>query len=157
MISEYVWSTLIMCGLGQSIVKGKGRKRSASENWLEHALSSTLENGGILQPQMKKKCTVSTPVNFCGWFPSLTNLIQTLCFMSIGTMVIKLREFKVDKMGTLHVLSSTESPNSGFTFKFVFGRMQKPWHPYIQHVTLCDLWWAWKIISAMGNLGKCML
>ena len=26
-------------------VKGKGRKRSASENWLEHVPSSTVENG----------------------------------------------------------------------------------------------------------------
>ena len=64
-------------------VKGKGRKRSASENWLEHVPSSTVENGkktsepsfphslpppslslsagGVLQPQLKKKRTVSTP------------------------------------------------------------------------------------------------
>ncbi|CAI7996758.1 Kinesin-like protein KIF23 [Geodia barretti] len=42
-------------------IKGKGRKRSASENWLEHVPSSTVENGGILQPQLKKKRTVSTP------------------------------------------------------------------------------------------------
>jgi kinesin family protein 23 len=47
--------------MGVPPVKGKGRKRSASENWLEHVPSSTVENNGILQPQMKKKRTVSTP------------------------------------------------------------------------------------------------
>ena len=38
-----------------------GRKRSLSENWLEHKPSSTLNSGDILQPMIKKKKTVSTP------------------------------------------------------------------------------------------------
>ena len=31
--------------MGVPPVKGKGRKRSASENWLEHVPSSTVESG----------------------------------------------------------------------------------------------------------------
>ena len=43
-------------------IKGKGsRKRSLSENWLEHKPTTTVRSGDILQPQIKKKKTVSTP------------------------------------------------------------------------------------------------
>lgn len=42
-------------------VKAKGRKRSISENWLEHKPTNVVDNGELLQPIMKKKKTVSTP------------------------------------------------------------------------------------------------
>ena len=46
-------------------VRGKvastGRKRSFSENWLEHKPSSNVMSGDILQPVIKKKKTVTTP------------------------------------------------------------------------------------------------
>lgn len=38
-----------------------GRKRSLSENYLEHKPLTTVRSGDLLQPQMKKKKTVSTP------------------------------------------------------------------------------------------------
>ena len=42
-------------------VRGKGRKRSFSENYLEHRPMTTVKSGDLLQPLMKKKKTVSTP------------------------------------------------------------------------------------------------
>lgn len=40
---------------------GGSRKRSFSENWLEHKPSSNVNSGDILQPVIKKKKTVTTP------------------------------------------------------------------------------------------------
>lgn len=42
-------------------VRPKGRKRSLSENWLEHKPHTTVDNVGLLQPQMKKKKTLAAP------------------------------------------------------------------------------------------------
>ncbi|XP_064387362.1 kinesin-like protein KIF23 [Halichondria panicea] len=42
-------------------LRGKGRKRSFSENYLEHKPTTTVRSGDLLQPLMKKKKTVSTP------------------------------------------------------------------------------------------------
>lgn len=44
-------------------VRGKSstRKRSFSENWLEHKPSSNVNSGDLLQPVIKKKKTVATP------------------------------------------------------------------------------------------------
>ncbi len=41
--------------------KVAGRKRSFSENWLEHKPSSNVNSGDLLQPVIKKKKTVTTP------------------------------------------------------------------------------------------------
>jgi len=46
----------------QLLVRSRGgRKRSLSENWLEHKPSTTVDNGDLLQPQLKKKRTVAAP------------------------------------------------------------------------------------------------
>lgn len=37
------------------------RKRSLSENWLEHNPPDTVNNGDLLQPKYKKKKTVTNP------------------------------------------------------------------------------------------------
>ena len=43
-------------------IHGKNnRKRSLSENWLEHKPATTVQSGDVLQPVLKKKKTVSTP------------------------------------------------------------------------------------------------
>nr|WNS50023.1 kinesin-like protein protein KIF23 [Halisarca dujardinii] len=38
-----------------------GRKRSISENWLNHRPTTTLEGATVLQPNIKKKKTITTP------------------------------------------------------------------------------------------------
>ena len=43
-------------------LKGKNsRKRSLSENWLEHKPTTTVNSGDLLQPVYKKKKTVTNP------------------------------------------------------------------------------------------------
>lgn len=43
-------------------LKGKNsRKRSLSENWLEHKPTTTVNSGALLQPVYKKKKTVTNP------------------------------------------------------------------------------------------------
>eukprot|EP00731_Ephydatia_muelleri_P017259 Em0010g357a len=54
-------ATAAACTTVPAPVKGKGRKRSVSDNWLEHKPTDIVDNGELLQPIMKKKKTVSTP------------------------------------------------------------------------------------------------
>lgn len=58
--------------------KSKGnRKRSLSENWLEHNPPDTVESGDLLQPRFKKKKTIVNPKakHFKSKQVSLSNLL----------------------------------------------------------------------------------
>ena len=56
-------------------VKGKGRKRSASENWLEHVPSSTVENGKkTSEPSFPHSLP---PLSLCRWCFTATTEEET--------------------------------------------------------------------------------
>ena len=61
-LSGVITSCISMQGGNVPALKGKNsRKRSLSENWLEHKPTTTVNSGALLQPVYKKKKTVTNP------------------------------------------------------------------------------------------------